>query len=130
MQTGIFSLIHAGWRGVVSKIHKKALLEINRLGVKLENIAISIGPSIKKCCFEVKNDTINQFDDKYVIMNKNKLYINLLQNILDDFVSLGVLIKNISFDEVCTYDDNRCCSFRRDGVNSGRMAHLIWMTEN
>lgn len=124
-QTGFFSLVHAGWRGVVSKIHQKALSEIKRLGVRLENVVISIGPSIKKCCFEVKDDTIKKFDDQYVIRKENKLYINLLQNILDDFIALGVPIKNISFDKICTFDNNKCCSFRRDGSKAGRMFSLM-----
>ncbi|MAW75207.1 MAG: hypothetical protein CMG09_04695 [Candidatus Marinimicrobia bacterium] len=124
-KTGFFSLIHAGWRGVVSKIHKNALLEIKKLGSKLEDVNISIGPSIKKCCFEVKNDVVKKFNDKYVIMKNNKLYINLLHNILDDLTLLGIPMKNISFDEVCTYDDDKCCSFRRDGSKSGRMFSLM-----
>ena len=124
-KTGFFSLIHAGWRGIVSKIHKNALLEIKKLGSKLEDVNISIGPSIKKCCFEVKNDVVNKFDDKYVIMRNNKIYINLLHNVLDDLTLLGIPIKNISFDEVCTYDDDKCCSYRRDGSKAGRMFSLM-----
>lgn len=124
-KTGFFSLIHAGWKGVVSKIHQKVLLDMNRLGSKFEDIFVAIGPSIKECCFEVKNDVVSKFDNKYVTMNNNKLYINLLQNILDDLIYLGVLVDNISFDETCTYDDSRCCSFRRDGSSAGRMFSLM-----
>ena len=124
--SGYYGLIHAGWRGVVAKIHKNAIFEFEKLGSSLKNISIFIGPSIKKCCFEVKTDIINNFHSKYVIKRENKFYINLLKNVLDDLVDLGVLSQNISFDEKCTYEDSNCCSYRRDGLNAGRMISLIY----
>ena len=122
---GYYGLIHAGWKGVVSKIHQAAISKFSRLGSKLENISIFVGPSIKDCCFEVQSDIVNNFKKEYLIKKENKTYINLLRNVLDDFIIAGILKKNISYDKRCTYDDDMCCSYRRDGRKSGRMFSLI-----
>ncbi len=44
---------------------------------------------------------------------------------MHDLTLLGIPMENISFDEVCTYDDDKCCSYRRDGSKAGRMVSLI-----
>ena len=55
---GIYGLIHAGWRGVQQKIHLKAFEEFVKLNSKVNDIQFFLGPSIKGCCFEVKEDLI------------------------------------------------------------------------
>ena len=41
----------------------------------------------------------------------------------------GFQIKLISGGDRCTFkESSNFFSYRRDGINSGRMAHLIWMT--
>jgi len=41
----------------------------------------------------------------------------------------GFQINSISGGDRCTFQElNNFFSYRRDGINSGRMAHLIWMS--
>ena len=54
----VFGIIHAGWRGIVQKIHCNALKEFINKGSKLNKIKVFLGPSIKSCCFEIQSDII------------------------------------------------------------------------
>lgn len=56
----VIASAHAGWRGTVAKIGPKTVLKmIEEFGSNPEDIIALIGPSIGKCCFEVKDDVMN-----------------------------------------------------------------------
>ena len=114
---GIYALIHAGWRGIVNKIHYNAIDKICSLGSKSENINIFLGPSIRKCCFEIKDDIIHHFNKKYVTNNRNKKYIDLSGLIIDQFKEVGIKENNINYSPICTYDNEMCYSYRRNLTN-------------
>ena len=123
--SGLYGLVHAGWKGVVSKIHINAVEQICNLDSKKENLSVFLGPGIKQCCFEIKEDIINNFSTNYVKYKMNKMFLNLNQIIITDLIEFGLKSNNISFSEVCTYDDRRCHSFRRDGDKAKRMFSII-----
>lgn len=52
------SAVHAGWKGTVGGIAKKAFSLLLSAGERPEDIEIAIGPCIHRCCFEVKEDFI------------------------------------------------------------------------
>jgi len=62
----VFGLVHAGWRGLVNGILLQSAKQIEEKGKSLSNFDILIGPSIQKCCFEVSDDVINQFDSNFI----------------------------------------------------------------
>ena len=52
---------HAGWRGTVAQIGIKTVQKmVNEFGSKPSDIIALIGPSIGKCCFEVKEDVMKE----------------------------------------------------------------------
>jgi copper oxidase (laccase) domain-containing protein len=59
----------------------------------------------------------------------NKIFLDLYDAarvILD-----GFQIESISGGDRCTFrESSDFFSYRRDGINSGRMAHLIWMAQS
>lgn len=67
--TGVFAVVHAGWRGVVSKIAINAIEEMSRLDKNINGgeagdvsqYNVYIGPHIKACCFEVGSEVQEQF---------------------------------------------------------------------
>ena len=123
--TEMFGLIHAGWRGIVQKIHCNALKEFINKDCKLNKVKVFLGPSIKPCCFEIQTDIIENFHIRYIINKNNKKFVNLTQILIDDLINFGILRNNISFSNLCTYDDLNCVSYRRDNNTIKRMYSIM-----
>jgi len=112
----VIALAHAGWRGVVSKIAKEVIsLFINHYGSNLNDIEIFIGPHIRDCHFEVKDDVSSQFKPSDYTTKDEKTYINLSKTVKDQLLLLNVNSCNINISEECTYCLNdKYFSYRRD----------------
>ena len=122
-------IAHAGWKGLVSGVIENLVNSFNSDG---EDLVVHLGPAISKNSFEVGVE----IKDLYLSKNGNlarsfsfyrdKHYLDLYDAakvILESFN-----IKFITGGDRCTFKESDVFfSYRRDGVNSGRMAHLIWM---
>ena len=61
------------------------------------------------------------------LIKDNRFYLDLYD--AARVILEGFQIKLISGGDRCTFQEpSDFFSYRRDGINSGRMAHLIWMT--
>ena len=110
---GLMGLVHSGWKGTYQNIIKSALSIFFDKGSKCNNIKIYLGPSIKQCCYEIKEDVSKYFNKKYIKMMNNKLYLNLLEKIRDDIISEGINSDNIYSSKICTFEDKKYYSYRR-----------------
>jgi len=93
-----------------------------------KDIVVSLGPSIKECCYEVGEDLADiakkSFGEKYVIKRGGSFYLDLQTLNLDQLKSVGVKEENVEISSVCTCCDKNYFSYRRDGV-TGRFAGVI-----
>ena len=123
-------IAHAGWRGLVSGVIENLVNSFNSYG---DDLVVHLGPAISKNSFEVGEEVRELYLEKnenfkrsFSIKN-NKNYLDLYDAakvVFEDFQ-----IQLISGGDRCTFSESSdFFSYRRDGVNSGRMAHLIWMT--
>ncbi len=65
-ETKTIANIHSGWKGTYRKIAVKTVEKMKKeLGVKPENIICCICPSIRKCHFEVREDVMELFEEKF-----------------------------------------------------------------
>ncbi|MFB3903281.1 MAG: peptidoglycan editing factor PgeF [Acidobacteriota bacterium] len=56
--------LHAGWRGTRDRITRKALTRfLAETGADPTELLVAIGPSIRKCCYEVGMEVLQQFAD-------------------------------------------------------------------
>lgn len=109
-QKRVIAMAHSGWKGTIAEISKKTISKmIEVYGINPNNLVCGIGPSIAKCCFEVRDDVARIFLEKYknneeiVCKNKNNLYnINLVEVIKNQLVESGALEKNIVISNICT----------------------------
>lgn len=123
-------LAHAGWRGLISGVIENLISSFNSNG---DSLIVHLGPAISKNCFEVGEEVMRHYLTKNInfkrsfTVKNNKYYLDLYDAakvILED-----LQIMSISGGDRCTFhESNNFFSYRRDGINSGRMAHLIWMT--
>lgn len=112
----VVALAHAGWHGVVSKIAEDVVsIFINHYNSDLNDVEVFIGPHIKDCHFEVKNDVSSQFKTSDSIIRDKKTYINLSKVVKDQLLQLNINDDNIEISEECTYClKDKYFSYRRD----------------
>jgi YfiH family protein len=126
----IVAIIHAGWKGVALGIIKNVFqILYHDFYVQPADLYVAVGPGIQSECFEVGEDVCKLFPTDYLKDSpvRNKKYLNLQGFIIHQLINeLSVIKKNIYVDPSCT----KCgakdyYSYRRDGVQSGRMMGII-----
>lgn len=113
----VIGLAHAGWRGVHKNIvHELTEKMVETFKSKPQNIAIYIGPHLRECHFEVREDVESLFKDykEFIIKRDGKIFINLQGVIKEQLKKEGVNEKNIEGRGECTFDESKYFSFRRD----------------
>ena len=120
--TGLRGLVHAGWRGVVGGIACKTIELMVKYQSTIENIQVLLGPSICKHCFEVGEEVADQFDGNCVVIGKNEKYFaDLHSQVRLQLLKYKISESNVHLSNICTFENQDCCSYRRDGENAGRM---------
>ena len=125
----VLALVHSGWRGTANAIAAlTAEHMIKHYGSSAEDIIAAIGPSIRKCHFEVGEEVAAEFDERFVDRTKEKPYVDLQGCIIEQLINIGIKRENITDSEICT-----CCrcgefySHRTTGNNRGTMAAIAML---
>ena len=130
------SALHAGWRGTVSRIAERGVLELMRLGATSENIFAAIGPCIGRCCFEVGGECqeeLRKLDSAGAcveIHENGRAFYDLAA--LNSLVleGAGVPKRNIDVCGLCTYcEEELFYSHRRQSGVRGAMLSVIWKND-
>ena len=123
-------IAHAGWRGLISGVIENLIRSFNTNG---DDLLVHLGPAISKNFFEVGDEVMRLYLSKNINFERsftikdNKNYLDLYD--AAKVILQGLQIESISGGDRCTFNESSdFFSYRRDGINSGRMAHLIWMT--
>ena len=122
-------IAHAGWKGLISGVIESLIESFQCNGADL---VAHLGPAISKNYFEVGIE----IKDLYLSKNSNfarsfsfyrdKHYLDLYDATKVILESFNITL--ISGGDRCTFKESDLFfSYRRDGINSGRMAHLIWI---
>jgi YfiH family protein len=129
----VIGIVHSGYKGTFKRISVKLIdIMINEYGCFIDDIIALIGPTIQKCHFEVSKDFLEinnavEFE-QFLEYRNEKYYFDLLGTNINILVKKGIKKENIVYTNKCTYCDSESFfSFRRDGINSGRMVALIEM---
>ena len=108
-------LSHSGWRGTVSDIAGVTVKKMEeRYGTKPSELLAAIGPSICQDCYEVSEDVIVQFKEKYdeqywpllfYCKDNGKYQLNLWEACRRNMLDAGILPEHIQVTDICT-----CCN--------------------
>lgn len=117
--------VHAGWRGLAGGIVEEVLRHFS------QDVLIWLGPAIGPQAFEVGEDVVEAFCQQHpqavnafsTHITPNKWLADMDQLARIRLSSIGV--EAIYSSELCTYQDSRFYSYRREGV-TGRQASFIW----
>ena len=130
--------IHSGWRGTYKEIGREAIhLLKNEYGSNSEDLICCIGPSIKKCCFEVSKDVRDIFYEKFkwtgkidkIIFPSNKPGKYYIDTVLINRLILedeGIKSENIIESDICTKcNHDKIHSYRAEGEKFGINTAII-----
>jgi hypothetical protein len=93
---------------------------------KPENLFVFIGPSISQKNYEVGKEVAVLFDQKYLMFENGKIFLDVLNANIDFLYSFGIPETNIEISNLCTYEEKDLLhSYRRDGERSGRSLGVI-----
>ena len=133
----VIANIHSGWKGTVSKIGKVAVEKmIKDYNSKPEDIICCIGPTIRKCHFEVSDDVKEQFERAFsgydiislgeIKEGKQKYFVDTVVANITMMKELGLKEENIIDSGICSNCESRYIhSYRIDGKDSGRSTTLM-----
>ena len=121
------SLVHSGWRGLSTGIFFNAMDILFKANNSIKDFKFVMGPSIKKCCYEVDIKVYSKFDKKfYELKNDGKAMLDLQSVLLNQILSYGVFTSNVLIDKECTKCSyKKFFSYRREKGNSGRMLSIF-----
>lgn len=130
--------IHAGWKGVATRILPIAIAELTKKGLNSKDFVFFIGPHISQNSFEVEVEVANQLrkcisvgsDFNKFSFSKNidgteKFYINLKSLVQEQILEMGGVESQIFSSVIDTKTNSNWHSYRRDKVASGRNLSFI-----
>ncbi|MDD3559767.1 MAG: peptidoglycan editing factor PgeF [Melioribacteraceae bacterium] len=127
----IIAGIHSGWRGTNKKILIKTVSKMkNEFDLNPEDLFAFFGPSISQKNYEVGQEVAELFDEKYLLFEKGKIFLDTLKPNVDFLIESGMKEENIELSGLCSFDKNFLHSYRREGKQSGRAWGIIAMRDN
>lgn len=126
---GVVAAVHAGWRGTVAGIAKRAVAVMSQVyGTVPQDVKVVIGPSISVDAFEVGDEVYEAFVVAGFDMERvarrygSKWHLDLWEANRLSLLDCGVADSSIDICGVCTYAGcDRFFSARRLGIASGRI---------
>jgi YfiH family protein len=121
-RTPAIGLIHAGWRGASQGIAEQAVRKMRQeFGTDPGELLAALGPSIRKCCYEVGVDVALRFPESMRRQKGDRWHLDLAGANVLDLESAGVRERNIHVSPHCTCcEPRRFHSYRRDRRIAGR----------
>lgn len=131
-EAGSFAgLLHAGWRGTVAQIQRRAIEQLKSRGIQPDRVLAGIGPAIGPCCYEVDAPVQSQVvsvvgHDVLTVQDPEHWRLDLkLANLLL-LEEAGVQSDHIVVSDLCTgCRPDLFFSYRLQGGRSGRMGGYI-----
>ena len=133
-RSGAFAAVHAGWRGTVQSIVKKAISQMYDIyGTNPKNLICAIGPAASGENYEIGGDVINAFAENFA--NSEKYFrptrdghalVDLHLTNRDQLVDVGVRDENIFTAPFCTMErPDLFFSYRLEKRKYGKIGRLL-----
>ncbi|MBF0483205.1 MAG: peptidoglycan editing factor PgeF [Candidatus Omnitrophica bacterium] len=124
--TDAIGMVHAGWRSTNQNILINTLeLMSKKYGTEFQDVSVVLGPSLRKCCYEVGEEFLEYFPKEVEISNGKRMF-DLAQANVRQALDRGVgkdRIFDIGECTGCLAD--KYFSYRREKDAAGRMISVI-----
>ncbi len=131
---GIVAAVHAGWRGTAKEILKITVDTMTKkYGSMPEDTFVAIGPSIRKCSYEVGDEVVREVkkatgEGEYCCKKEGRYFIDLAAANRIQALRTGIPEENIWQSQDCTFcNPDKYYSYRYSGRSSGRQGGFIGM---
>ena len=132
----VAAAVHAGWRGTVLRILDAVIKKIGEeYGLTPSELNAVLGPSVGRCCYEVREDVATRirdgFDDwdKYLVSSGGSEYMLDLPGI-NGSVLKKAGVRNIELLGICTKCNADFYSYRREGKGVGSQLSIIGLIKD
>lgn len=128
----VCGMVHSGWKGTALKIAAKGVrFMAEEFGSQKEDLAVVLGPSAGKCCYEVDDLVFNAFpehEDCFVSTRPGHYLMDLKEIIVKDLLAIGLKRHQIEVSPDCTLCQlEDYFSYRKENGDTGRMAAFMML---
>ncbi len=124
----VVALVHSGWRGTAQNIVGRTIKKMEEnFGCKVVDLLVAIGPGVQQTCYQVDEKTAAYFEQRFLQLDgPGHFKLDVQGKIIAQLKECGVPESQIEWDSQCTHCATEdYYSYRRDGLNSGRMMGII-----
>jgi len=127
----VIGAVHAGRAGALNAILPKTLERMAQIyGTAIDDVRISMGPSIHGCCYEINPDIAAEVEEKgyYEALRREgeKLFLDVNTVLRQQLSALNMPLKHIEIINECTAcRHDTYFSYRADRQHTGRIAGVI-----
>ena len=120
---GGVAAVHSGWRGTFARIARAAVRTLAEQGAEPRKMIAAIGPSIRRCCYEVSPELAEQFRHRFgsraVDAAPGKQpHLDLVFVVASTLMSAGIPCGQLETLDACTScAEDRFFSHRRDAAS-------------
>ncbi|MFL6337201.1 MAG: peptidoglycan editing factor PgeF [Pyrinomonadaceae bacterium] len=131
---GACAAVHAGWRGTLAEIVKRALVRMNEeFGTDPAHVRAALGPAALGCCYEVGDEVVEPFrakfkdaDSLFKQTRDGHALVDLHEANRRQLVEAGVAPERIHLLPLCTMcRPDLFFSYRQDRKLYGRTGRLL-----
>lgn len=123
--------VHAGWRGAANQILTKTIVEMQRqFDSTPADMWIYLGTCIGWTRYEIGEEVADQFPDVFLrpAEQEDKYFLDLKGCLFAQALAAGISTAHVTASLHCSFDEEDLFfSYRRDGIQSGRMLSIIGM---
>ena len=133
-KNGACAAVHAGWRGTLSEIVKRALTRMREeFGTEARDVRAALGPAALGCCYEVGSDVVEPFrakfkdaDSLFTPTHEGHALVDLHEANRRQLVASGVAAERVHALPLCTMcRPDLFFSYRQDRKLYGRTGRLL-----
>jgi YfiH family protein len=125
----VVAAVHAGWKGTLYCLVSKVVLFMKDIfESRTDDLFVSFGPSIRKCCYRVRDSLVKEFIKKFgnkdFYLEKDRCtFLDLVKVNYMQLQELGIKKENIFDCKTCTCCNPGFFSYRRSKI-TGRQAGI------
>lgn len=132
-QAHVCAAVHAGWKGTLGGVLGNAVKEMVRIGADARRICAAFGPHIGFCCYNVPEDRIRLFEDRFGRDEKTAVRIDGRWHLdigwvnYRQLLAVGITVDHIDAPPTCTSCQNDTFfTYRKDSQEThGEMMAVI-----
>jgi copper oxidase (laccase) domain-containing protein len=120
-------IVHAGWRGAAAGVARTAVEAFLSRTRDRDSVRAWMGPAIGPCCYEVGPEVASRFAPRFSRPSKgDRFLLDLPAAVRHELEEARIRPDRIMQPGGCTScGGERYASYRRDGLNAGRMIALV-----